>query len=78
MDTVVEILFDKLHLETQSLWMEKWKDIEKAQMFIFYVKGYGLHKIDFPGETPFTSDPQRYEFLRESFEIYYNEVFKKT
>lgn len=77
MDTVVEKLFDKLSFKTETLWMEKWTEIEKIQLFAFFVRGYGLSRIEFPGEEQFHTDPKQYAFLKESFEIHYNEFFQK-
>ena len=77
METVVEKLFYLLFQETQSMWMEKWTDIEKEQLFAFYIKGIALSKIDHLGELPFDQDPQRYNKFRESFEYQYRQFFKK-
>jgi hypothetical protein len=77
MNTVVEALFQHLHHQTEWMWMDKWTDVEKQQLFAFFVKGYSLSKIDASGELPFEEDPQRFGFLREIFEVHYQHFFKK-
>lgn len=75
--TVVETLFDKLHYKTEKLWMEKWTDVEKEQLFMFFVFGYSLTRKDYPGEKPFVEDVQQHEFLKDAFIKYYESVFKQ-
>lgn len=75
--TVVEALFDKLHWQTEKIWMEKWTDVEKEQLFLFFIAGIAMNKIDYPGETPFINDVKRHEQYREAFNNYYLEAFNK-
>ena len=77
MNTVVEALFQHLHHQTELMWMDKWTEVEKQQLFAFFVKGYSLRIKDATGDVPFEEDPQRYSFLREIFDVHYQTFFKK-
>lgn len=75
--TVVEALFDKLHWETEKMWMRPWLDLEKDQMFLFFIAGIAASKVDYPEEVPFIKDAERYEKYRDLFNKHYQAVYNK-